>query len=384
MPELRPVPSFTIAVMIRAISLRICMSLFLTACTIKVAPSAPTPSSPIQVPSPTLEPTATAVPTAAIVALPVFEAIDAATQVEQMKRGMNFGNALEAPSEGEWGITIQDSDIVQIRHAGFSNIRVPTRWSAHALSTSPYTVEHAFLERLGHVASVGLSQGLIVIINMQHYEEFFADYDGHRVRFVEMWRQIADYFKAYPAGLVFELLNEPHDALAAGPWNTTLADALTAIRKTNPTRNIVIGGVEYNSIHALDLLKLPDDPHLIVTFHYYSPMSFTHQGAEWMAGSDQWLGTDWEGSSHDKGSMDFDLDVAAQWGKAHKRPIWMGEFGAYNKADLQARARWTSYLARAAEHRGFAWSYWEYASGFGAFNRSTSAWIPELLQALQP
>ena len=301
-----------------------------------------------------------------------------------MRRGINFGNALEAPSEGEWGITIQDTDISNIAKTGFSTIRVPIRWSAHASVAPPYVIEPAFLQRIGHVARVGLDNGLVVVVNMQHYEELFADYQTHRARFVELWRQIADYFKDYPSGLVFELLNEPHDSVSAGVWNALVAETLAVVRTTNPMRNIVVGGIEYNSIHALTMLKLPTDPNLIATFHYYSPMNFTHQGAEWMPGSDKWLGTDWEGNTHDKNSVDFDLDLVKQWSLETNRAVWMGEFGAYNKAELSARARWTNYVAREAERRGFAWSYWEYASGFGAFNRGTDSWVEPLRQALVP
>jgi endoglucanase len=37
-----------------------------------------------------------------------------------------------------------------------------------------------------------------------------------------------------------------------------------------------------------------------------------------------------------------------------------------------------------AERRGFAWAYWEFGSGFGAYDPEAGAWRDELLRALLP
>ena len=37
-------------------------------------------------------------------------------------RGMNFGNALEAPHEGEWGLMIKESYIQEVKDAGFNSV----------------------------------------------------------------------------------------------------------------------------------------------------------------------------------------------------------------------------------------------------------------------
>ena len=62
----------------------------------------------------------------------------------------------------------------------------------------------------------------------------------------------------------------------------------------------------------------------------------------------------------------------------------MGEFGAYSKAPQDSRVRWTSFVAREAELHGFAWSYWEFGSGFGAYDPNAKAWREDLLKALIP
>ncbi len=51
-------------------------------------------------------------------------------------RGVNFGNAFDAPSEGEWGVVLQEEYFQAAKDAGFDSIRLPVRWSAHAMTAA--------------------------------------------------------------------------------------------------------------------------------------------------------------------------------------------------------------------------------------------------------
>jgi endoglucanase len=62
----------------------------------------------------------------------------------------------------------------------------------------------------------------------------------------------------------------------------------------------------------------------------------------------------------------------------------MGEFGAYSKADMASREKWTTYVAREAERRQFSWAYWEFGAGFGVYDRAKKAFVPEIKRALIP
>ena len=147
----------------------------------------------------------------------------------------------------------------------------------------------------------------------------------------------------------------------------------------------MIGPGEWNGINELKSLQLPaEDRNLIVTVHYYLPFEFTHQGAEWTSGSDDWLGKTWQGTPGQQAALRADLNIAAQWAEANKRPIYLGEFGAYNKADIESRARWTDSVARTAEEFDFSWSYWEFCAGFGIYDPRAETWNEALVQALLP
>jgi endoglucanase len=300
-------------------------------------------------------------------------------------RGMNFGNALEAPNEGDWGITLSDAYFDAVQQTGFESLRVPIRWSGHADDAAPYTIDENFFGRIDWVVDSAESRNLKLIINVHHYDEMMQDPAGNRDRLVGIWKQIAERYQDRSSGLLFELLNEPNGKLDAATWNSVVTDLITTIRAMNPGRTLVIGGVSWNSPTALEGLRLPgDDPNIVATFHYYDPMHFTHQGANWVNGSDAWLGTTWNGSDAEKGAIAGAFTRVAAWATREHRAVLLGEFGAYEKADMASRARWTSFVARTAESHGMAWAYWEFASTFGAYDPTADAYRPDLLNALLP
>jgi endoglucanase len=325
------------------------------------------------VPTPTLTPTLTPEPI-----------VDAFTMNDRLARTVNLGNALEAPNEGEWGVTLKDEYFQLIKQQGFTAVRLPVRWSAHALENAPYTIDPEFFKRVDWAVTQALKNNLAIVVNMHHYEEIALDPTGHQARFIALWRQIAEHYQSYPNALLFEPMNEPNGLMNAKHWNDLIALTLPEIRATNPTRNIVIGPAEWNGMRVLgDLILPPDDQHIIVTFHYYNPFQFTHQGAEWVPGSESWLGTEW-GSNAEEQYIKYDFDIVKAWAKENQRPIFLGEFGAYSKADMASRARWTDFVARQAEARNFSWGYWEFCAGFGLYDLTTNQWHEELVQALIP
>ena len=299
-------------------------------------------------------------------------------------RGINLGNALEAPNEGEWGVTLEESYFTAIAAAGFDSVRIPVRWSAHADESAPYRIDPKFFERVDWAVRQSLKHKFVPIVNVHHYGEIMERPDEHRERFVALWRQIAEHYKDQPPALAFELLNEPQSKLSAEKWNDMLAETLAVVRQTNPTRKVVIGPVQFNSIAQLAHLKLPaDDRNLVVTVHYYDPFKFTHQGAAWLGDESRaWLGTKWTGTSAEKQAVIREFDRAVRWAVEHERPIYLGEFGVYEKADLELRARWSKFIADESAKRKMGAAYWEFCSGFGAYNASTGEWIAPLKNAL--
>jgi endoglucanase len=310
-------------------------------------------------------------------------ASDAHAVNRKLGRGINLGNALEAPNEGEWGVRLKAEYFKAIKEAGFDTVRLPVRWSAHAGATAPYTIDAKFAARVDWAIDQALANRLNIIVNVHHYGETDSDPDKHLPRLAGIWEQLAARYRDRPASVVFELLNEPHDKLNAAKWNTTVPQLLAVVRKTNPTRPVIVGPSQWNSIGMLEKLEVPaEDRNLIVTVHFYDPFQFTHQGAPWVKEAAKWKGRKWSGTDAEQDAIRKSLERAAAWGKAQDRPIFLGEFGAFEAGDMESRARWTRFVTREAERLGFSWAYWEFCSGFGAYDPKTDTWRDALKAAL--
>jgi endoglucanase len=329
---------------------------------------------------------------------------------------MNLGNALDAPTEGAWGVVLDASDFTAVRQSGFDHVRLPVRFSAHAAWAPPYGIDAAFFARVDWAIDHALASGLAVIVDFHYYAEMMKDPERERARYGALWQQIANRYKNRPRAVAFELLNEPSDALVAGEWNAILADTLRAVRQSNPTRLVVVEGVRWASAQNLrDTLVVPDgDPNLVGSFHMYQPMLFTHQGASWMseefrttgvvfpgppavplhpdpaAAGSTWV-SEWfarydalpaDSNPSGPATIADELDMAAAFGRAHRLPVYMGEFGADDHGDAASRERWTRAVRVEAERRGFGWAYWDDGGSFKAYDRATRTWVPYLKSAL--
>src|SRR6056297_872490 len=178
---------------------------------------------------------------------------------DELGRGINLGNALEAPSEGEWGITIQEEYFSIIKKAGFDNVRIPVRWSAHTAVDSPYTIDVNFQNRVDQVIYQAFNNDLKVILNIHHYNEIMANPEQEKEKLFNIWRQLSSHYQDFSLDLAFEVLNEPHDKLTPELWNFYSMELVEIIRKNNPDRPIIIGTANWGGLSALSDLKLPDD-----------------------------------------------------------------------------------------------------------------------------
>ncbi len=79
-------------------------------------------------------------------------------------------------------------------------------------------------------------------------------------------------------------------------------------------------------------------------------------------------------------------DVAAidRWARSQGRPLYLGEFGVYDAADIKDRVRYMSAIARFADQNGWAWAAWQFDHDFAVFNSDRDAWNAPLLRALVP
>lgn len=154
------------------------------------------------------------------------ESPSAAEMTKRLGRGVNLGNALDAPNEGEWGVKLQREHFKAIKDAGFNSVRFPIRWSAHAEKNAPFKIDAKFLARVDEILGWCREEKLLVVLNMHHYDEIHKEPEAHEARCLAIWSQLAEHFANADESLLLEPLNEPAFKLDAEKWNALLAKIL--------------------------------------------------------------------------------------------------------------------------------------------------------------
>ncbi len=331
-------------------------------------------------------------------------------------RGINLGNALDAPREGEWGVVLCKRHFELVAKAGFDHVRLPVRFSAHAERFPPYAIDETFLARVDWALDQAEDNGLSVIIDMHHYEEIMeAPTEQEGERFLALWRQIARRYRARPDRVAFELLNEPCRNLEPKRLNELIAPAIEIVREHNPERLVFVDPYHWGAPKHLADLGLPDaDDNVIATFHMYQPPLFTLQGGGWMEPEYQTRGvvfpgppstpivpkekareTQWVSAWFQQyntlptaenpcgpKTVFEEFDLATQYVEETGRRVYLGEFGAIDNADAASRARFVHLVRTEAERRGMGWAYWDDGGQFRAYYVMTRRWVPYLKSAL--
>ena len=300
--------------------------------------------------------------------LPPAAPVTAAMINARLGVGISLGTALEAPREGDWGVTLEPDDFRRIAAAGFRHVRLPARTSAHAGTRAPYTIEQGWLDRLNWCLDMAEANGLVTIFDpVHHYDEIYEDARGHRERFKAMWSQLANLIaRRSPEKIVVELLNEMRKSASGDMLNQLLADGVAAVRPTNPDKAIMIGCETNNSMAIPSGFNPPRDPLLILSCHCYTDSdawtgAFTHQGVMGNPVTGAW-------KTKDKGKAWITrwMDVAQSWAKGRGMPVNMGEFGCSVHCPEADRLEYIGFVNGEAAKRGWSRTLWDsHSNTFG-------------------
>ena len=311
-----------------------------------------------------------------------MQASDAFEQNRRVGRGVNM-IGYDPIWRSRDQARLQEKHFRLLKEGGFTSVRLNLHPFRHMDRTKGWVLDDAWLATLDWAVQHSVAQGLTVILDFHEFNAMGEDPEGNKEKFLAFWRQVAAHWQSASDQVLFEILNEPCKKLTPALWNEYLREALAIIREENPTRTVIVGPAFWNSIDHLRELALPDtDRNLIVTVHYYKPMEFTHQGASW-AGQQDKSGVQW-GAAAEREAVRNDFAKVAAWAKEHDRPVFLGEFGAYDKGPMESRVRYTDAVARTAESFGWSWAYWQFDSDFILWDMKRDAWVEPILHALIP
>jgi len=312
-----------------------------------------------------------------------FVPIDPWDQIKTMARGVNIIGYDPIWRDFEKA-RFKERHFQRIHEGGFQTIRINLQAFQHMDADN--RLDPVWFKTLDWAVKNALANHLAVILDEHDYNACGKDAATCEPKLMAFWQQVGEHYKDAPNSVLFEILNEPNSQVTTELWNAWIKEAVATIRKTNPRRNLVIGPASWNNIRYLDKLELPaSDRNIVVTVHYYLPMSFTHQGAPWSKATAGLSGITW-GTDAEKRKVDENFAGVQEWSKAHKRPILLGEFGTYDRggADIDSRVRYTSHVARTAESLGWAWAYWQFDSDFIVYDIGKDDWVEPIRKALIP
>jgi endoglucanase len=316
-----------------------------------------------------------------ICTISLAQKVTAKDQCLKLGRGVNILGYDKAFWQDRTKGRFKESYFKMIKDAGFSSVRI--NLNPFTQMDSKNKINSGWIETLDWIINKSLQANLMVILDLHEYTTMADNPEAKKEMFLSFWKQIADRYKDKSANVVFELLNEPNQKLTAEMWNIFLAEAVKIIRESNPDRTLIIGPGNWNGIESLNTLRLPEnDRNIIVTVHFYHPMRFTHQGAAWASEYKNLNGIKWTGTVDEKAEVESKLRIASDWSLKNDRPIFLGEFGAYDKGDMESRARYTAFVARTAEKLDFSWAYWQFDSDFIVYNIEKETWVAPILNAL--
>ncbi|MDA9529722.1 glycoside hydrolase family 5 protein [Bradyrhizobium sp. CCBAU 25338] len=317
--------------------------------------------------------------------LAIFSQAGAAGQgpapaLPKLKRGINI-LGYDGIWEGGRNAPFRLDNLTAIRKAGFSHVRI--NFFGFKFMGPGNLLDEAVLRRLDAVIEEVLARNLIPVLDEHDTELCQRDVSECAGKLKAFWAQIAERYAGKYPRLVFEVLNEPGGQMTSTSWNALLNECLGIIRASNPGRTVIAAVLNVDDMPVEELVLPSDDRNLIVTFHYYAPIRFTHQGAPWSETFSRVGPLDW-GTPEDERKARADFEKVRIWSEREKRPIYLGEFGVYEAAPAEARTRYLSFVARSAERLGWAWAYWQFDHDFAAFDSARQTWKPDIMRALMP
>lgn len=315
--------------------------------------------------------------------------------VRDMGPGINLGNVFEAPNTNfgtfdatqftsNWGETILPENFVALGDSGFRNMRIPASWEEHVSGEGENcVVDPDWMNQVFWAVDLAIQNKMVVVLNTHHWDAIYEEDPEVEIPcLLSVYKQMMERVKTYsPDSLVVETLNEPRGEITSARWNKLVAQIVDVVRTADPERVVMVGSYNYNSYSSISMLEVPDVDNLIVTFHYYDPFNFTHQGATFVDPMYE-TGTLWTASLAQKRAVKSAFNAMKEWSDAHDIPVYLGEFGAYEEADDLSRETWTTYISQLATSLGFGKAYWEFCSGFGVYDDRTGEWRPYLMRAL--
>ncbi len=208
-------------------------------------------------------------------------------------QGIGFGNEVwdhvPIPSAHHTG---QDYQVV--KSMGMNVVRFYLSYHTFESDGAPLEYKPSGWDWLDQNVEWAKKAGVRLIFNMHdpvggfqpqgEGESLWTDEERQR-RFIELWRAIAERYRAEPAVAGFGLLNEPLPPQGPEQWKDLAERTISAIRQVDQHHMIFVERThlsEETEVEQERFFKV-NDPNVVYEFHFYEPFHYTHQNASWLS-----------------------------------------------------------------------------------------------------
>ncbi len=340
-------------------------------------------------------------------------------EFEGFGKGVNLGGWLsqcrDHYNDKHYSTFITEPDMDVIKSWGCDHVRVPVDYNVVQREDGSF-IESGFgyidsviswCEKRGMKMVLDLHKAPGFVFDDKECCQFFFE-EKLQENFVRLWEEFSRRYAKYYSFVAFELLNEVTEDRFAAKWNEISARTIKAIRAVSRDVKIIIGGIHHSSIEGLELLEKPADENIVFTFHCYSPLLFTHQKAYWIdtmpadfqidypADISEYLDKTQEILGSRFGN-DFFFDCkkldssyfeglfarAVKVAEKYNVPLYCGEYGVIDRADLSSTLNWYKDINAALEKYNIARAAWCYREmDFGLEGEHYKDGINELVKYL--
>lgn len=245
---------------------------------------------------------------------------------------MNFGNPSSTAVIGEIGVR-NDHDAaryLELAAMGIDHVRFEFNYGLFEDDTDPYTYKEEGFRWLDENIAWARTAGIKLILQMKHPQGGYQsstnvwtglysggkalwidldengnvlstdNYKVNQERLVKLWAEIAARYKDEPTIIGYGLLNEPavpekdtKDATVA-QWKDLAQRIADEIRAVDTNHMLFVeclcswfkpgdyNGTNWDLLEVTDQQFLINDSNTVYEFHFYEPLKYTHQGANWL------------------------------------------------------------------------------------------------------
>jgi aryl-phospho-beta-D-glucosidase BglC (GH1 family) len=315
----------------------------------------------------------------------------------KMHLGINFGNTMVTPVEGEWNSKVTESYVKFVKQIGFNSVRLSVGWVwGHLSDPDKMKIDPVWLNRVHTVVKWCVENDMYVIVNA-HADLGWLENNVNvsqqelvNAKQKALWEQIATGLRDFDEHLIFASTNEPavdnaEQMAVLDTYHQTFVNAVRATGGQNSYRVLVVQGprtngeLTYNLMNTLPTDKVPNK--LMVEIHNYTPATFTlliDEDVSWGKMAYYWGAGNLSTIEPERNANSGEEDIDDEFQKMKKKfvdkgiPVVLGEYGTWRRtADLdkphpldmvqhnKSVDHWAYYVTKQAKVNGLLPFWWE-------------------------